>query len=76
MVLLRPQKTHHKSNVLEKGGDSWTDHVRNEEVLHRVKKKKKKKNILHAIKIRKAHFIGHILRRNRQQNTLLKKREE
>jgi len=33
MVLFRPQKTDHKSNVLEKDGDSWTYHVRNEEVL-------------------------------------------
>jgi hypothetical protein len=40
---------------------SWTDHVRNEEVLLRVKKKG---NILHAISKRKANWIGHILRRN------------
>jgi hypothetical protein len=31
---------------------SWTDLVRNEEVLHRVKEE------------RKANWIGHILRRN------------
>jgi hypothetical protein len=40
---------------------SWTDRVRNEEVLHRVKKER---NILHKIKRRKANWIGHILRRN------------
>jgi hypothetical protein len=40
---------------------SWTDHVRNEEVLHRVKEER---NILHTIKRRKANWIGHILRRN------------
>ena len=40
---------------------SWTDHVRNEEVLLRVNKHR---NILHEIKKRKAHWIGHILRRN------------
>jgi hypothetical protein len=36
---------------------SWTDRVRNEEVLHRVK-------ILHTVKRRKANWSGHILRRN------------
>jgi hypothetical protein len=40
---------------------SWTDRVRNEEVLHRVKEEK---NILHTIKRRKANRISHILRRN------------
>jgi hypothetical protein len=40
---------------------SWTDHVRNEEVLLRVKKKM---DILHKISKRKADWIGHILRRN------------
>jgi hypothetical protein len=35
--------------------------VRNEEVLHRVKEER---NILYAIKRRKANWIGHILRRN------------
>jgi hypothetical protein len=40
---------------------SWTDRVRNEEVLHRVKEER---NILHTIKRRKAKRIGHILRRN------------
>jgi hypothetical protein len=40
---------------------SWTDHVRNEEVLHRVKEER---NILYKIKRRKGNWIGHILRRN------------
>jgi hypothetical protein len=40
---------------------SWTDHVRNEEVLLRVKKQC---NILHDKSKRKANWIGHILRRN------------
>jgi hypothetical protein len=40
---------------------SWTDRVRNEEVLHRVKEER---NILPTIKRRKANWIGHILRRN------------
>jgi hypothetical protein len=40
---------------------SWTDRVRNEEVLHRVKEER---NILHTIQRRKANWIGHILRRN------------
>jgi hypothetical protein len=40
---------------------SWTDHVRNEEVLHRVKEQR---NMLHEISKRKANWIGHILRRS------------
>jgi hypothetical protein len=40
---------------------SWTDHVRNEEVLLRVKEQR---NFLHEINKRKANWIGHILRRN------------
>ena len=40
---------------------SWTDHVRNEEVVLRVKGQR---NILHEIRKRKANWIGHILRRN------------
>jgi len=40
---------------------SWTEHVRNEEVLLRVKENR---NILHEINKRKANWIGHILRRN------------
>jgi hypothetical protein len=40
---------------------SWTDRLRTEEVLHRVKEKRKS---LHTIKRRKANWIGYILRRN------------
>jgi hypothetical protein len=40
---------------------SWADHVRNEEVLLRVKEQR---NILHEIRKRKANWIGRILRRN------------
>ena len=40
---------------------SWTDYVRNEEILLRVKEQR---NILYKISKRKANLIGHILRRN------------
>ena len=40
---------------------SWTDRVRIEEVLIRVKKQR---NILREISKRKANWIGHILGRN------------
>jgi hypothetical protein len=40
---------------------SWTDHVRNEEVLLRISEQR---NILHEIRKRKANWSGHILRRN------------
>src|SRR5215475_3956540 len=40
---------------------SWTDNVRNEEVLLRVKEQR---NILHEMCKRKANWIGHIFRRN------------
>jgi hypothetical protein len=40
---------------------SWTDRVRNEEMLLTVKVQR---NILHEISKRKANWIGHILRRN------------
>jgi len=40
---------------------SWTDHVRNEEVLLRVNKQRK---ILHEIRKRKANWVDQILRRN------------
>jgi hypothetical protein len=40
---------------------SWTDHVRNEEVLLRVSEQR---IILHEIRKRKANWIGHILCRN------------
>jgi hypothetical protein len=40
---------------------SWTDHVRNEDVLLRVKEQR---NILHEIRKRKANWIGHNFLRN------------
>jgi len=40
---------------------SWTYHVRNEEVLVRVKEQR---NTLYEIRKRKTNWIGHILRRN------------
>ena len=40
---------------------SWTDHVRNEDVLLRVKEQR---NIVHDIRKRKANWFDHILRRN------------
>jgi hypothetical protein len=40
---------------------SWTDHVRNEEVLLRVKEQR---NILLEISKRQAKWIGYVLRRN------------
>jgi hypothetical protein len=40
---------------------SWTDHVRNEEVVLKVKEQR---NILHEINKRKSNWIGHILCRN------------
>jgi len=40
---------------------SWTDHVRNEEVLLRVNEQR---NIVHEIRKRKGNWIGQILRRN------------
>ena len=40
---------------------SWTNHVRNEEVLIRVNQQR---NILHKIRKWKANWIGHILCRN------------
>ena len=39
---------------------SWTDHVRNGEVLNGFKER----SILHAIKRRKANWIGNVFRRN------------
>jgi len=40
---------------------SWTDRVRNEEILFRIKEQR---NILHEISKRKANWMGHISRRN------------
>ena len=50
---------------------SWTDYVRNEEVLLRVNEQR---NILHEIRKRKANWIGHILCRNCLLNKLSKER--
>jgi hypothetical protein len=44
----------------------WTDHVRNEEVLLRVKEER---NILHEIPKQKANWIGHILRKKLPSTT-------
>jgi hypothetical protein len=40
---------------------SWTNHVRNEDVLLRVKEQRK---VVHEIRKRKGNWIVHILRRN------------
>jgi hypothetical protein len=50
---------------------SWTDHMRNEEVLLRVNEQR---NILHEISKRKAKWIGHILNRTAFYNRLLEER--
>ena len=47
---------------------SWTDHVRNDEVLLRVKEQR---NILHEISNRKANWFDHILRRNCLQQRVI-----
>jgi hypothetical protein len=39
---------------------SWTDHVRNKEILLRVKEQR---NILHEIRKGKANWLGHVVRR-------------
>jgi hypothetical protein len=51
---------------------SWTDCVRNGEVLHRVKDR----NIIYTIKRRKANWIGHRLCKNCFLNTLLEERQK
>ena len=40
----------------------WTDRVRKEEVLHKVKEDR---NILHTVKSIKFNWIGHVLRMKR-----------
>ena len=47
--------------LVEDGKDQLDYHVRNEEVLLRIKEQR---NILHEIRKRKANWIFHILRRN------------
>jgi hypothetical protein len=49
----------------------WTDRVRNEEVLYGGKGERTK---LHAVKRRKANWIGRILRRNCLLKHVLKER--
>jgi hypothetical protein len=51
----------------------WTDLVRNEEVLQRVKEER---NIVHTIKRRKANWIGHMLRRNCPLNHVIEAKLE
>ena len=46
---------------------SWTDRVRNEEVLHRIKEER---NIVRRMRRRKANWIGHILRRNHTEGKI------
>jgi hypothetical protein len=50
---------------------SWTDHVRNEEVLLRLMEQR---NIPHEIRKGKANLIGHILVETAFYNGLLKER--
>jgi len=50
---------------------SWTDHVRNEDVLLRVKEQR---NILHEIRKLKANWIGQIYVETAFYNGLLKER--
>jgi hypothetical protein len=52
---------------------SWTDRVRNEEVLHRVKEER---NILHTVKRRKTKWIGHMLCRNCLLKHVIKRKIE
>ena len=48
---------------------SWTDHVRNDDVLLRVNEQR---NILHDIRKRKVNWIGHILRGNCLRKQVIK----
>ena len=50
---------------------SWSDHVKNDEVLHRVKGER---NIIHTIKLRKASRVGHVLVGTAFEETLLKEK--
>ena len=50
-----------------------TDCVRNEDVLHRVKKDR---NMLRKVNGREGIWIGHMLLRNCLKNTLLKERQK
>jgi hypothetical protein len=53
---------------------SWINRVRNEEVLQQ--RAKEERNIVQAIKRRKADWIGHILHRNFLLNLVIKGRVE
>jgi hypothetical protein len=52
---------------------SWTDRLRNEGMLGRVKEDR---NILQTIKTRKANWISHILRINFQINHVIERKLE
>jgi len=52
---------------------SWTDHVRNEEVLLRVNGQR---NILHEIRKRKTIWIGHILRKKLLSKTSYRRKDK
>jgi hypothetical protein len=52
---------------------SWTDRVKNEKVLQRVKEVN---NIVHTIKRRNTNLIGHILRRNCLLKQVIERRIE
>jgi len=54
-------KSSYINNVMKHTYNSWKDHVRNKEILLRVKEQR---NIIHEISKRKANWIGHILCRN------------
>jgi hypothetical protein len=57
--------------VLEKGerGIIWTNHVKAEYILHKAEKER---SVRHAIKRKKANWIGHILHRNRLLKHVIK----
>jgi len=57
--------------VLEQSGEDWTDLVKNDEMLHGIKVER---NILHAVKRRKADLFGYSLLKKRPNWTLLKGR--
>ena len=46
--------------MLQKYGGQLEDHVRNEEVLQRIKEER---NVLHTVKRKRVNWIGHTLRR-------------
>jgi hypothetical protein len=52
---------------------SWTDRVKNKEVLHRVKEER---NTLRTIKKKKANWIGHMLRTNCLQKHVIEGKTE